>query len=62
MGWPEHMESDSLCLELGRLGPATLAQVGGMALNLGRLVSAGFPLPPGFCLTTAAYFLRFRRA
>jgi pyruvate,water dikinase len=57
MVWPEHTESDSLCLELGRLDPATLAQVGGKALNLGRLVSADFPVPPGFCLTTAAYFL-----
>lgn len=57
MGSPEHTESDSLWLELGHLGSATLAQVGGKALNLGRLVSADFPVPPGFCLTTAAYFL-----
>lgn len=57
MGSPEHTESDSPWLELGRLGSATLAQVGGKALNLGKLVSADFPVPPGFCLTTAAYFL-----
>lgn len=57
MGSPEHTESDSLWLELGHLGSATLAQVGGKALNLGKLVSADFPVPPGFCLTTAAYFL-----
>ena len=29
--------------------------MGGKALNLGRLIAAGFPVPRGFCLTTAAY-------
>ena len=28
---------------------------GGKAANLGELVRAGFPVPPGFCVTTAAY-------
>src|SRR4051812_43558216 len=34
---------------------ATLASVGGKALNLGELIRAGFPVPGGFCVTTAAY-------
>ncbi|MGH3981718.1 MAG: PEP/pyruvate-binding domain-containing protein [Pseudonocardiaceae bacterium] len=29
--------------------------VGGKAANLGELIRAGFPVPPGFCITTAAY-------
>ncbi|MEV7604196.1 PEP/pyruvate-binding domain-containing protein [Paenarthrobacter sp. NPDC089322] len=32
-----------------------LPEVGGKAANLGELSGAGFPVPPGFCLTTAAY-------
>ncbi|WP_354514674.1 PEP/pyruvate-binding domain-containing protein [Paenarthrobacter sp. 4246] len=32
-----------------------LPDVGGKAANLGELASAGLPVPPGFCLTTAAY-------
>jgi phosphoenolpyruvate synthase/pyruvate phosphate dikinase len=28
---------------------------GGKGFNLSRLVVAGFPVPPGFILTTAAY-------
>jgi phosphohistidine swiveling domain-containing protein len=34
---------------------ATLATVGGKAENLAQLVLAGFPVPPGFLITTAAY-------
>ncbi|MBI1928967.1 hypothetical protein HYR99_32565 [Candidatus Poribacteria bacterium] len=32
-----------------------LPLVGGKGLNLGRLAKAGFLVPPGFCVTTAAY-------
>jgi pyruvate,water dikinase len=32
-----------------------LADVGGKGANLGELTRAGFPVPPGFCVTTAAY-------
>jgi pyruvate,water dikinase len=32
-----------------------VAQVGGKGLSLARLAAAGLPVPPGFCLTTAAY-------
>lgn len=34
---------------------ATLARVGGKGANLARLVRAGFPVPGGFLVTTAAY-------
>ncbi|GGH96094.1 PEP/pyruvate-binding domain-containing protein [Arthrobacter liuii] len=44
-----------LVLELGRLDAEMLALVGGKAANLGELLSAGLPVPEGFCLTTAAY-------
>lgn len=32
-----------------------LALVGGKALGLARLATAGFPVPPGICVTTEAY-------
>src|SRR5215208_6278198 len=34
-----------------------VAQVGGKAANLGELTRAGLPVPPGFCVSTAAYEL-----
>ncbi|MGH3871079.1 MAG: PEP/pyruvate-binding domain-containing protein [Pseudonocardiaceae bacterium] len=44
-----------LVLDLGCLGAQLLAVVGGKAANLGELIRAGFPVPPGFCVTTTAY-------
>ncbi len=44
-----------LVLDLGCLGAQLLPVVGGKAANLGELIRAGFPVPPGFCITTAAY-------
>ncbi|WP_426225131.1 PEP/pyruvate-binding domain-containing protein [Pseudarthrobacter sp. DSP2-3-2b1] len=44
-----------LLVDLRQMGSAPLAAVGGKALNLGRLAAADFPVPPGFCLTTAGY-------
>src|SRR3989442_4995296 len=35
----------------------SLPIVGGKAANLGELTRAGLPVPPGFCVTTAAYTL-----
>lgn len=32
-----------------------LKLVGGKALGLARLMAAGFPVPPGICVTTEAY-------
>src|SRR5262249_19683153 len=47
------------------MGPYTLSfdevdgtrvpEVGGKGANLGELTRAAFPVPPGFCVTTAAY-------
>ncbi len=39
------------------LDRAALPVVGGKGANLGELTRAGFPVPPGFCVTTAAYDL-----
>ncbi|WP_104139865.1 PEP/pyruvate-binding domain-containing protein [Arthrobacter sp. ZGTC131] len=42
-------------LGLGDLNAHMVPQVGGKAANLGELLSAGLPVPDGFCLTTGAY-------
>lgn len=41
-------------LDLAQVGPGDRGRVGGKAWNLGRLLQAGFPVNPGFCLTTTA--------
>jgi phosphohistidine swiveling domain-containing protein len=40
---------------LGEIGPDDLPAVGGKALNLGRMIRAGLPVPSGFCVTTDVY-------
>lgn len=35
--------------------------VGGKGANLGEMTRAGYPVPPGFCITTAAYLDFIRR-
>ena len=40
---------------LAAFGRHDLESAGGKAANLGELVRAGLPVPPGFVLTTAAY-------
>ena len=52
---PAQADSPSLIVDLSRAASEPLAAVGGKALNLGRLAAAGFPVPPGFCLTTTGY-------
>jgi pyruvate,water dikinase len=37
------------------IGPDDVDAVGGKGLSLGRMAGAGLPVPPGFCVTTAAY-------
>ena len=32
-----------------------LPEVGGKGANLGEMIKAGFPVPPGFCITTSGY-------
>ncbi|MFF3445063.1 PEP/pyruvate-binding domain-containing protein [Streptosporangium sp. NPDC002721] len=44
-----------LILRFDDIGAETLPLVGGKAANLGVLTTAGFPVPPGLCLTTEAY-------
>src|SRR2546423_13493263 len=47
----------ALVLPFTELDRASLAVAGGKAANLGELTRAGLPVPPGFCVTTAAYAL-----
>ena len=35
--------------------PASLSELGGKGASLARLAAAGFPVPPGFVVSTAAY-------
>jgi phosphohistidine swiveling domain-containing protein len=44
-----------LVLDLKQARAADLPQVGGKAANLGELIRGGFPVPPGFAITTTAY-------
>src|SRR5438067_11538531 len=47
----------ALILPFAELDRASLPVAGGKAANLGELIRAGLPVPPGFCVTTAAYAL-----
>jgi rifampicin phosphotransferase len=49
------MASEELVVELESLDARALPRVGGKAANLGELIGSGFPVPPGFAVTTAAY-------
>ncbi len=51
----EDTVTEKLVLSLRELGRGDLAIAGGKGANLGELVRAGFPVPPGFVITTAAY-------
>src|SRR5258707_1085156 len=53
---PEPAEDTvSLVLPLSALDRSMLPEVGGKAAHLGELIRAGFSVPAGFCVTTAAY-------
>jgi rifampicin phosphotransferase len=41
--------------DFSQVGHGDLEEAGGKGANLGELARAGFPVPPGFVLTTAAY-------
>lgn len=47
----------ALVLPLAAVSRADVARVGGKAAALGTLLAAGFPIPPGLCVTTAAFRL-----
>lgn len=42
-------------LDFDQLDKSSLSLVGGKGANLGEMTKAGFPVPPGFCVTTEAY-------
>lgn len=42
-------------LPFSEVGADSVPLVGGKGANLGAMARAGFPVPPGFCVTTAAY-------
>ena len=44
-----------LVVGLDRVTAEDVHQVGGKAANLGRMLAAGLPVPPGFCITTEAF-------
>ncbi len=52
------MNTVDLVLPFDRIGAADLPRVGGKGANLGEMSRTGLPVPPGFCVTTAA-FARF---
>lgn len=52
----QHTESAPSVVTLANKGdPPDITLVGGKGENLARLVDAGFPVPDGFCVTTAVY-------
>ena len=48
-------QKSPLILPFADIRAADLPLVGGKGANLGEMAHAGFPVPPGFCLTTAAF-------
>ena len=51
----EPVDTTGLVLPFTAIHRDMLALVGGKGANLGEMAGAGLPVPPGFCLTTAAY-------
>jgi rifampicin phosphotransferase len=51
----EPIGTTSLVLPFSAIHRNMLALVGGKGANLGEMSAAGLPVPPGFCITTAAY-------
>ena len=49
------MTNSTLILPFTQIRAKDLPLVGGKGANLGEMTHAGFPIPPGFCLTTAAF-------
>ncbi len=46
---------EQLIMFFSDINKSHLPYVGGKGANLGEMTAAGFPVPPGFCVTTAAY-------
>ncbi|MFY0522731.1 phosphoenolpyruvate synthase [Archangium gephyra] len=51
----QSLGTEPLILPFERISAADLPRVGGKGANLGEMARAGFPVPPGFCVTTAAF-------
>ncbi len=49
------MKNAQYILPFAQIGAADLPLVGGKGANLGEMSRAGFPVPPGFCVTTRAF-------
>ena len=49
------MHDQPLILSFADIHASDIPLVGGKGANLGELTNAGFPIPPGFCLTTTAF-------
>ena len=49
------MSQQKLILPFADISARDLGLVGGKGANLGEMAHAGFPVPPGFCLTTLAF-------
>jgi pyruvate,water dikinase len=54
-GYPAATRDDALVVAFTDSGAAEPGYTGGKGANLGRLAQAGFPVPPGFTVTTVAY-------
>jgi phosphohistidine swiveling domain-containing protein len=54
---PPAQTNEKLVLDLSAVNAAMLPQVGGKAANLGEMIRAGLPVPPGVCVTTRSYAL-----
>jgi pyruvate,water dikinase len=55
MRMPGASAHSALVLDFTQIDATMLAAVGGKAANLGELIRAGLPVPPGVCVTTTAY-------
>ncbi len=53
--WSESSLAPDIVVPLTALRQDALALLGGKGANLAELMSAGLPVPPGFCITTVAY-------
>lgn len=49
------MDVSNYTVAFGLLRAADRPRVGGKAASLGEMIAAGFPVPDGFCVTTAAF-------
>lgn len=57
-----HASEPSPVIPLSALGAGDLDRAGGKAANLGELLRAGLPVPPGVVITTDAYVAAAHRA